>query len=85
MIYETIGVYLGYFIAHCAEFYPLQNLLLLGRVTSGRGGDVMIAKAKEVWAIEFPKLAGGIELLVPDETMKRHGQAIAAASLPELK
>jgi predicted NBD/HSP70 family sugar kinase len=83
-IYETIGVYLGYQIAHFADFYPLRNLLILGRVTSGTGGEVIVATAKEVLAAEFPELAGKIELHVPDEKMKRHGQAIAAASLPKI-
>jgi predicted NBD/HSP70 family sugar kinase len=83
-IYETIGVYLGYQIAHFADFYPLQNLLILGRVTSGRGGDLIVAGARQLLKTEFPELAGKIELNVPDEKMKRHGQAIAAASLPEI-
>jgi len=81
-IYETIGVYLGYQIAHFADFYPLQNLLILGRVTSGKGGDLIVAGAKQLLETEFPDLAGKVELHVPDEKMKRHGQAIAAASLP---
>jgi predicted NBD/HSP70 family sugar kinase len=84
-IYETIGVYLGYFIAHCAEFYPLQNMLILGRVTSGKGGDVIVEVARKTLGSEFPELAQKIALHVPDEKQKRHGQAIAAASLPELK
>lgn len=83
-IYETIGVYLGYQIAHFADFYPLENLLILGRVTSGKGGDIILAKARETMKAEFPELAGKIELHVPDEKMKRHGQAIAAASLPDI-
>ena len=83
-IYDTIGVYLGYFIAHCAEFYELQNVLILGRVTTGLGGDIMVATARETLKAEFPELAKQIELHVPDEKQKRHGQAIAAASLPEI-
>ena len=83
-IYETIGVYLGYQIAHFADFYDLRHLLILGRVTSGKGGDVIVAGARELLKTEFPDLAGRIELHVPDEKMKRHGQAIAAASLPDL-
>jgi predicted NBD/HSP70 family sugar kinase len=83
-IYESIGVYLGYQIAHFADFYPLQNLLILGRVTSGKGGDLIVAGARQLLKTEFPELAGKIELHVPDEKMKRHGQAIAAASLPEI-
>lgn len=84
-IYETIGVYLGYQMAHFADFYPLQNLLLLGRVTSGKGGDMIVATARELLKSEFPELAAKVELHVPDEKMKRHGQAIAAASLPEIQ
>jgi len=84
-IYQTIGVYLGYQIAHFAEFYPLENLLVLGRVTSGQGGDVMVTTARELLRTEFPDLAAKIQLHVPDEKMKRHGQAIAAASLPEIR
>ncbi len=83
-IYETIGIYLGYFVAQCAEFYELQNVLILGRVTSGAGGDLIVAKARETLTAEFPGLAGKIALHVPDEKQKRHGQAIAAASLPEI-
>ena len=83
-IYETIGTYLGYGVAHFADFYDLKNVLVLGRVTSGPGGDVIVAGAREVLKTEFPELAQRIAFHVPDEKQKRHGQAIAAASLPEL-
>ncbi len=81
-IYQTIGTYLGYAIAHYAEFYELRHLLILGRVTTGRGGDVIMGGAKEVLEEEFPELAGKLALEMPDEKEKRHGQAMAAASLP---
>lgn len=84
-IYETIGTYFGYAIAHLAEFYDLENVLILGRVTSGTGGEVIIAGAKEVLKIEFPELAEKIAFHIPDEKQKRHGQAVAAASLPALE
>lgn len=83
-IYDTIGVYLGYSLAWYAEFYEMKHLLLLGRVTSGEGGRIIIRKAEEVLAAEFPKLADKISISMPDEKMKRHGQAIAAASLASL-
>src|SRR5262249_33122623 len=83
-IYETIGIYLGYGIAHFADFYDLENVLILGRVTSGLGGDVIIAGAKEVLKAEFPELPRKISFHIPDENDKRHGQAIAAASLPSI-
>jgi len=84
-IYQTIGTYLGYGVAHFADFYPLENVLILGRVTSGPGGDLILAEAKEVLKAEFPDLAGRVEFHIPDEKDKRHGQAIAAASLPRLQ
>jgi predicted NBD/HSP70 family sugar kinase len=82
-IYQTIGAYLGYAVAHLADFYDLENVLILGRVTSGPGGAVILAGAGEVLRVEFPELAAKITFHIPDEKDKRHGQAIAAASLPE--
>ncbi len=83
-IYETIGTYLGYATAHFTDFYDLENVLILGRVTSGPGGDVILAGAKEVLKVEFPELIGKVAFHIPSEKEKRHGQAVAAASLPEL-
>ncbi len=82
-IFETIGIYLGYTVAHYADFYELEHLLILGRVTSGEGGNIILAKAQEVLAREFPELSG-ITVQLPDEQARRVGQSIAAASLPEL-
>ncbi|MEW6305360.1 MAG: ROK family protein, partial [Verrucomicrobiota bacterium] len=83
-IYRTIGTYLGYALAHYADFYAFENLLILGRVTTGKGGDLIIEGAKEVLRVEFADLAGRIAFHIPDEKDKRHGQAVAAASLPKL-
>jgi predicted NBD/HSP70 family sugar kinase len=82
-IYETIGVWLGYTLAHYAEFYDVDHVLILGRVTSGRGGELIVAHAEEVLSDEFPEI--NLELHVPDERMKRVGQSVAAASLPQLE
>jgi predicted NBD/HSP70 family sugar kinase len=81
-IYETIGTYLGYGVAHFASFYDIRHVLVLGRVTSGPGGDDIVSGARDVLKGEFPELAERITFHVPDEHDKRHGQAIAAASLP---
>ena len=83
-IYDAIGIYLGYSLAHYAEFYDFEYVLLLGRVTSGPGGELIIERSKEVMAAEFPELAARIKFHIPDETEKRHGQAVAAASLPKI-
>jgi predicted NBD/HSP70 family sugar kinase len=80
-IYRTVGVYLGYGVAHYARFYPMRHALILGRVTTGQGGDVILEEARRVLTTEFPALANEVSFHMPDETNKRHGQAIAAASL----
>lgn len=84
-IYESIGVCFGYAIAHYADFYEVRNLLVLGRVTSGEGGEVILQRSMDVLQAEFPALAETIQLRTPDENNKRHGQATAAASLPALR
>lgn len=83
-IYATIGDCFGYAIAHYADFYDVRNLLVLGRVSSGEGGEIILAHASQVLRDEFPELAEKIRLRTPDEKSKRHGQATAAASLPAL-
>lgn len=83
-IFETIGVYFGYAIAYYALFYDIRHVLILGRVTSGKGGDIVLAKSSEVLREEFPDLAEKIQLHIPDESSRRVGQSIAAASLPNL-
>jgi predicted NBD/HSP70 family sugar kinase len=84
-IYETIGVWFGYTIAHYAEFYEIRNLLVLGRVMTGEGGDRILAVAEAVLKQEFPALAESIRFRIPEERERRHGQAIAAASLPAIR
>ena len=83
-IYETIGTYFGYTIAHFDNFYDFRNLLFLGRVSSGKGGALILEQARKVLDREFPELSKKIKFQTPDEKTKRHGQAIAAASLPSL-
>ena len=83
-IYETIGVYFGYEIAYYAMFYDIKHVLIMGRVTSGTGGVLLLDKAKEVLETEFPELAKKIALNIPDENSRRVGQSVAAASLPAI-
>jgi predicted NBD/HSP70 family sugar kinase len=81
-VYLTLGVYLGYALAHLASVYDFGHVLVLGRVTSGPGGAIMIDTALDVLRADFPELAPRVDLQMPGEKEKRHGQAIAAASLP---
>ncbi len=84
-ISETIGTYFGYNIATYADFYDFRNLLVLGRVLTGVGGDLILSMATHVLREEFPDVAERIRFHIPDEKEKRHGQAIAAASLPAIQ
>ena len=81
-IYETIGTYFGYTIAHFDNFYDFRHLLVLGRVSSGAGGELILKVARKVLDKEFQALSEKVKFQTPDEKTKRHGQAIAAASLP---
>ena len=83
-IYENIGIYLGHSVAYYSEFYDIKYLLLLGRVTSGKGGDIIVEKANEVVKTCYPEYAGA-KIMMPDEKARRVGQSIAAASLPAIK
>lgn len=84
-IYDTIGAYFGYAIAYYSEFYDIKHVLIMGRVTSGKGGEILLQRAQEVLDKEFPELAKKINLNIPDENARRVGQSVAAASLPMIK
>jgi predicted NBD/HSP70 family sugar kinase len=84
-IYRTIGAYFAYAIARYADFYDFRNLLILGRVTSGNGGEAILSTAEKALAKEFPELAEKVTFRTPDEKAKRHGQAVAAAGLPAIE
>ena len=58
----------------------IDKLLILGRVTSGKGGDIILEEAGRVIRTQFPEYH--VEFAIPDEKNRRHGQAVAAASLP---
>jgi predicted NBD/HSP70 family sugar kinase len=83
-IWQSMGYYLGYTIAHYADFYELKHVLILGRCTSGMGGQLILNGARIVLESEFPELAAQINIQLPDEKSRRVGQAIAAASLPKI-
>lgn len=84
-IFESIGIYLGYGIGLYSNFYDFSHILVLGRVTSGKAGSLIVEKAREVLETEFPEIYKKIEIHLPEETERRLGQSIVAASLPILK
>ena len=81
-IFKAVGRFLGYTVAYADDFYVLKRFLALGRVTSGRGGDIIIRESTAVLEGEFPEIAEKVRIEMPDETSKRHGQAVIAATLP---
>ena len=84
-IWQSMGTYMGYGIAHYADFYDdLKHVLILGRCTSGTGGTLILEGANRVLASEFPELADRVGIQLPDEKSRRVGQSIAAASLPAM-
>ena len=84
-VYTTIGVYLGHALAQYYVLYGCAHVLLMGRVMSGKGGDIILEQAKKVLADEYPEIADKINPTLPDEKSRRVGQSVAAASLPALK
>merc|ERR1711981_206245 len=82
-LYETVGVYLGYGLAQYTEFYKIDNVMILGRVSKGAGGDLMMATAKKVLETEFPEIPP-ITFHTADDHFKAVGQCIAAAALPTI-
>lgn len=83
-IWRTMGVYMGYTLAHYNDFYDLRHVLILGRCTSGSGGDLILNGARAVLESEFPEIARNVNIQLPDEKSRRVGQSIAAASLPAI-
>ncbi|HVU16470.1 MAG TPA: ROK family protein [Candidatus Didemnitutus sp.] len=81
-VFTTVGLCFGYTLALLADNYDVHHVLVLGRVTSGEGGALILSEANRVLEAEAPAVARRLQLHIPDEKNKRHGQAIAAASLP---
>lgn len=84
-VYETIGTYLAYALLEYREFYEFQHVLLLGRVMTGPGGDLLTARARSAMRAEDPAAEAAITFQTVSEREKRHGQAVAAASLPAIE
>ena len=84
-IYESIGCYLAHTINLYCHFYDICHLIVLGRVMSGRGGEIIMENCKKILRDEYPAIADSVNVMLPDERMRRVGQSVAAASLPEIR
>ena len=83
-IYLMIGRYLANAAAWYHEFYDYSNLMILGRVTSGFGGDIILNTARMGLEAVDPMLAEQIDIFMPDEKARRLGQSVAAAQIPTI-
>ena len=83
-VYLMMGRYLANAAAWYREFYDYQNLMVLGRVSSGFGGEIMVDTARMGLQAIDPALAEEIEIFMPDEKARRLGQSVAAAQIPEI-
>ena len=83
-VFRSLGCYLAHTLAYYYALYGCENLLLLGRVMSGKGGDALLDTCRAVLADEYPELAAKLRLALPDEKFRRVGQSAVAASLPEV-
>ena len=83
-IFQKIGLYLGYTVPWYREFYGFDSMMILGRVTSGPGGVMILETARLILADQFPEIADQVEVFMPDEKARRVGQSVAAATLPML-
>jgi predicted NBD/HSP70 family sugar kinase len=81
-VFQKIGLYLGYTVPWYREFYGFDSMMILGRVTSGPGGVMILETARLILADQFPDVAEQVEVFMPDEKARRVGQSVAAASLP---
>ena len=84
-IFETIGAYFAYTMVLYSQFYDLDYMMLMGRVMSGKGGDTILKVCNDILAEDYPALAAKCKVTLPDEKMRRVGQAVAAASLPKIQ
>ena len=84
-VYLEIGRFLAHAIPWYNEFYDYENMMILGRVTSGLGGEIILESAKRMLKDVYPEWAEKIDIFMPDEKARRLGQSVAAAQIPVIK
>lgn len=75
--YEDMGEYLGSALMLYRKFFSFSSVLLLGRVLTGKGGDILTKKTEEYLRSHHV----GIEVFTANEEFKRLGQSYIAAGL----
>ena len=81
-VFQSIGVYLAHTLYLYRQFYDVRRMMVLGRVMSGVGGNIILDTCLKVLKDEYPELGDEVRVMLPDEKTRRVGQSFAAASLP---
>jgi len=84
-VYLQIGRFLAHTIPWYSQFYDFSNMMILGRVTSGLGGEIILETAKAMLEDAYSEWAEKIDIFMPDEKARRLGQSVAAAQIPMIK
>lgn len=79
-VFAELGRLLGLTLPWYRRLTGCEAVLLLGRVISGRGGDLLVDACRNTLC----GLENRLEILLPDESFRRLGQAAAAAMLPTI-
>jgi len=81
-----IFTYMGCCFAHMLPladlFLDIEHVYLIGRLVSGKGGEVFVQECQRVLNEDYPDHAAKMTLWLPDENDRRVSQSVAAASLP---
>lgn len=81
-VYETVGICFGHAVAHYAEFYDFDHLMLFGGVAGGVAGGAILESARNALSADYPEIATRVTLHVGDDDQASQAQAVAAATLP---
>ena len=76
-VFSELGRMLGLTLPWYRRLLGCRNVLLLGRVISGAGGE----RLAEACRTELRRAGEEMELFLPEESLRRVGQAAAAALL----
>lgn len=76
-LYERMGDYFGYTLLWFGCLYKIKKAIFLGRVASGKGGEILLERAREI----IKKEGSSLEIVLPDEMSRRLGQSFTAAGL----
>lgn len=85
-VFEAVGRDLAVAVAEFHDYFHMAHVVLVGRVTAGRGGEILLASADAALKRDFPEVADEVRLHVPDSpagidrnTFSEFAQAMAAA------